>query len=413
MKALRFERNVPRYAAATAAARVKAGGGARVGPLRLRDIDPPDLPGPDWRYIRPRLAGICGSDLSTIDGHSSRYFEPIVSFPFVPGHEVVADTESPDSPDPDSPDPNSPDRVVLEPVLGCVSRGVSPVCAACARGNLGSCERIAFGDLEPGLQSGFCSDTGGGWSTLMVAHASQLHPVPADMSDEAAVVIEPTACAIHGALRAAISEGDTVVVLGAGALGLLTLAAVRHFTMAGRVVAAAKHPVQRDLARQLGADVIVEPDETARAVRRVTGTLALGDGDIVRLTGGADHVLDCVGNEYSLAEGLRVVRPGGRITMIGMPGHVHVDLTGLWQREVELVGAYAYGTETFANGERRRTFDMAFELVREAELGRLLSASYPLARYTEAISHAANAGSRGAVRVAFDMRNERERTRHG
>ena len=144
MKALEFERNVPRYAAAMVAGRAVPGGGARVGPLRLRDLDPPDLPGPDWVRIRPRLAGICGSDLSTIDGTSSRYFEPIVSFPFVPGHEVVADRVGTDG----------TDRVVLEPVLGCVARNISPPCAACARGDLGNCERIAFGDLEPGLQTG-------------------------------------------------------------------------------------------------------------------------------------------------------------------------------------------------------------------------------------------------------------------
>ncbi len=84
MKALRFERNVPRFAAAMAAGRLTPGGGAKVGPLRLRSIDPPTLPGPGWVGILPRLSGICGSDLSTIDGHSSRYFEPIVSFPSCP-----------------------------------------------------------------------------------------------------------------------------------------------------------------------------------------------------------------------------------------------------------------------------------------------------------------------------------------
>jgi hypothetical protein len=76
----------------------------------------------------------------------------------------------------------------------------------------------------------------------------------------------------------------------------------------------------------------------------------------------------------------------------------------LWQREIELVGAYAYGTETLADGTRRRTFDVAFELVAAAGLGRLVSATYPLERYREAISHAAEAGSRGAVKVAFDLR---------
>ena len=108
MKALQFERKPARYVAARVASEVLPGGGARVGPLRLVDIDPPDLPGPDWVRIRPRLAGICGSDLATIDGRSTRYFDPIVSFPFVPGHEVVADSDD-------------QTRVVVEPVLGCVA----------------------------------------------------------------------------------------------------------------------------------------------------------------------------------------------------------------------------------------------------------------------------------------------------
>ena len=92
MKALRFSRNEGRYAAAMVASRLRAGAGAAVGPLSLIDDDAPDLPTEDWVRVYPRLAGICGSDLSTLDGHASRYFEDFVSFPFVPGHEVVADT---------------------------------------------------------------------------------------------------------------------------------------------------------------------------------------------------------------------------------------------------------------------------------------------------------------------------------
>jgi threonine dehydrogenase-like Zn-dependent dehydrogenase len=402
VKALRFERHLARYAAAAAAGRVVPGGGARVGPLRLRAIDPPELPGPGWVHVKPRLSGICGSDLSTIDGRASRYFEPIVSFPFVPGHEVVADRAGSDG----------DRRVVLEPVLGCVSRGIDPPCAACREGALGNCERIAFGEVSPGLQTGFCSDTGGGWSTLMAAHESQLHDVPPTLTDEAAVMVEPTACAVHAVVSAGIAEGDTVVVLGAGTLGLLAVAAVRHFTPAGQVVAVAKHALQRDLVRQLGAHTVIAPGEIARGVRRATGTMALGDGDIVRLTGGADHVVDCVGSAQSVADALRVVRPRGRVTLVGMPGQVNLDLTGLWQREIHLVGAYAYGTETLDEPpERRRTFELAFELVEAADLGRLVTATYPLARYDEAISHAANAGARGAVRVAFDLRDEKERSR--
>jgi len=401
VRALVYRRRPLRFAAAAAAGRLAPGAGAGVGPLDFDDVDAPSLPGPGWVRIAPRLSGICGSDLATIDGRSSRWFEPVVSFPFVPGHEVVADVVD----DAAAAEAGvAPGRVVLEPVLGCVTRGITPTCGACASGNLGNCERITVGDLAPGLQSGFCCDTGGGWGSTMVAHVSQLHPVPEGFDDADAVMVEPTACAVHAALTSGIADGDTVLVIGAGTLGLTTLAAVRHLTRAGTVVAVAKHPHQRQWARQLGADVVAGHHETARAVRRVTGTLAVGDGPIDRLAGGADVVLDCVGSADSLADALAVVRPRGRITLVGMAGHTRVDLTGLWQREVTLAGAYAYGTEDLPDGTRRRTFDLAFELVAAAGLGRLVSASYPLARYREAIAHAADAGSRGAVKVAFDLR---------
>jgi threonine dehydrogenase-like Zn-dependent dehydrogenase len=394
VKALRFERKPLRFAAANVASRWAPGRGATYGPLELTDIDPPTLPGRDWVRLRPRLAGICGSDLATIDGTASRYFEPIVSFPFVPGHEVVADTDD-------------DRRVVVEPVLGCVTRGIEPPCGPCARGDLGNCERLAFGRLEPGLQSGFCADTGGGWSTFMVSHESQLHPIADAMSDEAAVMVEPTACAVHAALAAGVDAGDVVVVSGAGTLGLLCVAALRHLTAAGTIVCAAKHPEQRRWAAALGADAACAPDALGRLVRRLTGSMAYGD----QLTGGADAVLDCVGSEASIAECLAVVAPRRRVTVVGMPATVKLNLTTLWHRETQLAGAYAYGTETLPSGERRRTFDLALELVKAARLERLVSASYPLADYRAAIEHAAEAGRRGAVKVVFDLTHERERYR--
>jgi threonine dehydrogenase-like Zn-dependent dehydrogenase len=393
MRALQFSRNLPKYAAARIASSMVPGRGAKHGPLRLANIDQHELPGPGWQQIRPRLAGICGSDLATIDGRSSRYFEPIVSFPFVPGHEVVADTAD-------------AKRVVLEPVLGCVARGITPPCRACASGALGNCERIAFGAIEPGLQSGFCCSTGGGWGTFMVAHESQLHFVPDSMSDEAAVMIEPTACAIHSALAAGVNPGDTVAIIGAGTLGLTTLAAIRAYTAPGTIAIGAKYPLQQRLARE-SAELVVEPHELIRAIRRITGSMAIGE----QLTGGADVVIDCVGSSESITSALRMVKPRGRVLVVGMPGGVSLDLTSLWHRETHLAGSYAYGTEQLADGTARRTFDMAFELVASARLERLVSALYPLDRYTEALEHAAQAGSRAAVKVCFDLRSERERNR--
>ena len=385
MKALRFSRSLPKFAAARVAGSLQPGGGARVGPLALVEAPDPVEPGPGWERVRPILAGICGSDLATVAGKSSRYFEPIVSFPFVPGHEIVGTTDE-------------GLRVVVEPVLGCAARGVTPPCPACAGGSLGRCEHLTIGHLKPGLQTGYCADTGGGWSTALMAHTSQLHRVPEALSDAAAVMVEPAACAVHAALRARVPGGGLVAVLGAGTLGLCTVAALRRFALPGTVIAGAKHPDQRRLARSLGADVAVEPGEVKRAVRRAARCLAVGE----RLSGGADVVLDCVGNAASIHEALAVTKPGGRVVLVGMPGPERLDLAPLWQREVELVGAYAYGTEELPDGRSARTFDLAFELAAAADLGRLVSARYSLERYREAIEHAATAGSRGAVKIVFE-----------
>lgn len=381
MKALVFSRKPAKFAAAMVAGRLAPGGGARVGPLALRDIDPPDLPGPGWVRVRPRLAGICGSDLATIDGTSSRWFEPIVSFPFTPGHEVVGELDD-------------GTRVAVVPVLSCVARGISPVCPACADGRINHCERIGYGNLEPGLQCGFCESTGGGWSTSMVAHESQLVPLPADLSDEAAVVIEPAACAVHAA---SLVDADQIALLGSGTLGLLTLAALRRLRPGAEILTTAKHPLQRDLANELGASTVVAPSELDRLVRSRTGSMRLDNG---QLGGGVEAVVDCVGSPESIAQGLRIAAPGSTIHTVGMPGVTTVDLTPLWQREVALKGTYAY---------ERADFDTALDLVRDLDLGRLVSATYPLRRYEDAIAHAATAGSRGAVKIAFDLRSERER----
>ena len=382
MRALVFERKIAKYAAARVAGVLAgAGSGVRVGPLRLAEVDEPELPGPGWVRVRPRLAGICGSDLATIDARSSRYFEPIVSFPFVPGHEVVGELDD-------------GTRVVVQPTLTCAARGVDPVCDMCAAERTNLCERTAFGHIEPGLQTGFCADTGGGWGLVLVAHESQLHRVPDGMSDEQAVLVEPTACAIH----AARSVGDdNIAVIGAGTLGLLTIAAIRHLEAPrGPLVATAKHPEQRRLAKELGADVVVEPDALERAVRASVRSFKVGD----QLTCGIDAVIDCVGSADSIAQALQVVAPGGEIVMLGMPGVTTVDLTSLWHREVRLRGSYAYTSEDFA---------AAFDLVRELSLEQLLSATYTLDRYREAVEHASAAGRRGAVKIAFDLRNERNR----
>jgi len=409
MKALVFERNLPRFAASRVVSLLGSGRGAGIGPLQLLETGPPDLPDDTWFHLTPLLSGICGSDLATLDGRSSRYFESLVSFPFVPGHEVVGVLEgggrdhaghalAPGA------------RAVIEPVLGCAPRHIHPLCPYCAEGATGLCGNVAFGALEPGLQTGFCADTGGGWSTApLCAHSSQLHAVPEAFSDEDAVMVEPTACAVHAVLSADVAEGDVVAVIGAGTLGLAVTAALHYLVGPGvpcTVTVGAKHVHQRSRAEALGADTVVSPDQLARAVRRQSGSLVVAG----RLTDGADVVFDCVGSSESITQALAMVRPRGRVVLVGMPGNVSVDLAPLWHRELTLVGAYAYGAETPPHAPApHRTFELAISLVASAGLGSLVSAAYPLERYEEAIAHAGAAGRRGAVKVVFDLRNRSNR----
>ncbi len=394
---LELYRSAPRFLTARAVgSRAPGLVAGPLAPIRLSTRPDPAPMHEGWVRVKPLLAGICGSDLSTIAGRSSFYFSPLVSLPFVPGHEVVG--ELLDDAGPDLP---AGHRVVLASVLGCAARGQRELCPNCAAGDYGRCDRVTVGDLKPGLQTGFCSDTGGGWSRLMLAHRSQLWAVPDGMDERTAVLIEPLACAIHAALRARVSEGDTVLVAGAGTVGLLTLIALRRFSHPGRVIVAAKHPRQRAAASSAGADDVVRPEHALKAVRRAGHAVKLTpDRGMEFLLGGVDVALECTGSASALDLCLRSTRAGGRVVVSGIPGS-GADLTPLWFRELELVGAYTSGMEEVGDG-RRHAFALALELANGLPtLDQLVGATYPLDRWREAIDHAMSAGRLGTFKVAF------------
>jgi threonine dehydrogenase-like Zn-dependent dehydrogenase len=388
-------RNVAKLGMARIASAISPATAARVGPLEYRSIDEPVVPGPGWYRVHTRLAGICGSDLSLVEGHASTYFEDWVSFPFVPGHEVVGELDD-------------GTRVVLEPVLGHEARGFDPPFDGAAPGDGDDYAHLATSGaglhLEPGIQTGFCCSTGGGWAPSFVAHETQLHRIGDDMPDERAVLVEPLAGGIHAALltwpTVADATDPVVAVLGAGTMGLAAVAGLRRYVPGVRIVVGARYPHQQAIARAFGADEVVRPDELPRAVRRMVGCHVVGG----HLTSGAHATIDAVGTAATVAECLRITRPRGRVVLLGMPADVTLDLTGLWHRETELKGAYTYGTETMPDGRRVRTFELALDTATAVGVERLLSATYRLADHVDAIAHAASAGRRGGVKVAFDLR---------
>ena len=399
MLALEMFRSLPRHLAARAVGgRVPGILTGPAAPLRLVNREEPRVTRPGWAHLSPRLSGICGSDLGAVSGRTSLYFSGLVSMPFVPGHEVVADLVDACE------DLPAGTRVVLDPVLSCAARGTDP-CDACRSGATNRCDRITVGHVAAGLQTGYCADTGGGWGGILSAHRSQLHPVPDELSDEQAVLVEPLACSVHTALRARVARGAHVLVSGAGAVGLFTTLALRELTSAGDITVVAKHGLQRDLARRFGATEVVEPAEVLRGVRRATRAFSVTP-EMGRpfLLGGVDISVDAVGSKESLETCLHITRSGGRVVLSGMPAAA--DLSAAWFRELEVVGSYASAArEPAADG--RGAFDLALELASASAMTSLPVVRYPLHRWREALDHAQSAGRLGTVKVAFDPRSTR------
>lgn len=372
MRALQIKRSPVKFGLARITSPVLP---ARISALDYRTIDDPSHPGPGWHRFDVHLAGICGSDLSLVEGHASAYFEDYVSFPFVPGHEVVGSVDG--------------TRYVLNPVLNAAARGLPHTADD-------DYAHYATGPLEPGIQTGFCCSTGGGWAPWLWAHESQLVPIPDTMPDERAVLVEPLAGGIHAAhLAGAAIEGVTrpiVAILGAGTMGLAALAGARRYLPAEtRIVVGARYPHQIAFAKAIGADEVVQASKLDLAVRRMAGCHLIGS----HLSSGAHVTIDAVGSSDSIADSLRVTRPRGRVVLLGMPADVKLDLTGLWHRETELKGVYTYTPEELT---------MAIDTADHFQAERLLSATYRLDDHDDALAHAATAGRRGAIKIAFDLR---------
>jgi threonine dehydrogenase-like Zn-dependent dehydrogenase len=405
MPSLVYRKSVPRYLLMRAGAkRIKNLETSRFSPLQLEDAPEPKLPTPEWVRVKPLLSGICGSDLGTLSADNSPYFSPITSPPFVMGHEVVGVVTE------DNSGFRAGERVVLEPALGCAARGIDPPCPYCASGRHALCLNVARGTVSPGIQTGFCRDTGGGWTRgTLVAHPTQLHRVPADLSDQAAVALEPLACAVHAALKAGPGPEDTTLVIGAGNIGLFTVAALRRLTDAGRIICVAKHERQREEALRLGADEVVHPKETYATLPGMLGTEAIKPelGKPV-VPGGAEKVLECVGAPGTMEDALRLTKPGGEVSLVGMPGaRSALDLTALWHKELTFTGTYAYGVEEY-RGKRTNSFDLAMEIAPQIKLETMVGPRFRLEQYRDAIAAARSSGRAGHVKVVFDHRGIRQ-----
>ena len=371
--------------------------------LRLTDVPVPDLPDDNWVVVKSKIAGICGSDLGFLRWKSMPSAEPYFQLPIIPGHELFGEVEAvgrrvatlrPGQ------------RVSIDPSLGCRERGFRKQCPQCKDGNPGICEHLAEGRLKPGILIGTCPDTGGGWGEYFVAHRRRLFPVPDTIGDDEASLLEPFSVCLRAVLNNPPRKRERVVVIGAGTIGLMNIAALRAVEPSCRVACVAKYPFQAELAGALGADDVIDArhDDVMERVGALADTKVykLSGGGAI-LAGGVRLVYDTVTSSLTLNQALRMVRGKGSLIVLGLAALPEgVDWTPVWMKEVSIVGSLTYGAEVF-QGKRADTFARAIELVarRRADLTPIQPHKYPLSQYRQALGQAARKKSSGAVKISF------------
>lgn len=387
MRAVVFDLSIPRYVVAKAVGKVALSlYDGDTSCLRIRDDLPePSLPADDWVRLRPIGCGLCGTDVATVYFKHPPSVSPYASFPFVPGHEVLAYVAEVGRA---VRGVREGDRVVVDPWLNCRVRATEP-CARCASGEYQVCERTALGPMK-GMILGGCADLPGGLADLMVAHESQLFPVPTYVTDGRAVLAEPLAVAVHAVLRNPPSAGERVLVIGGGPIAFCAVFSLAELGFDADITLYALDPTHLEKARSLGAHRALCPrdgqllDIAADLTRAPRLKPVLGRDF---LAGGFDRVFDCVGSAASLADAFAVTRPGGTIVMIGAAGVMpKLDLSFLWSKEIRLVGTLGYGFEE-RDGARRRTFDIAVDLLASANrpVEELVTHRFPFERVRDAL----------------------------
>jgi L-iditol 2-dehydrogenase len=275
-----------------------------IAPLTFRLTEIPiDEPGPGEVQVRVEAVGVCGSDLhawseGTVGSTPNVY-------PMILGHEpagTIVKTGAGVS-------GFAPgDRGALEPALYCYH------CEFCLSGHHNVCANIRF--LSNPHHPGFFRE----FVNLPVAN---FRPIPASVSLEEAALAEPLAIGIHSALLTSIRPGETVAVLGAGPIGLLTIAALRA-AGAERVWAVEPLAHRRELARAIGADAALEPAEAVEEILHATGQR------------GVDCAIDCAAGEDTTSQALQLARNAGRVALTGIHSTPFVAMDGSAMRRKEL-----------------------------------------------------------------------------
>lgn len=400
MRAIFVEKNLPKMLAVKTLRSAWPGVvWSPLSPARVVNLSEPDLPGPDWLRVRNLQCGVCASDLSLLFVKVDPGVAPAAlpgNTRFYLGHEVVGEvTET----GPDVTGMRVGDRVVMESRFSgptCFSQGIEPACRFCAAGQTRLCENASLGVGARGV--------GGGWGDGYTAHESEVFKLPPDVSIDQASLIEPMSVALHGVLRRPPEDGQQVLVIGAGIIGLLAVQMVKLVAPGSKLTVLARYPHQIQAATRLGADEVLSDGDLYEAVARVTGgRLYRAPMNRGMILGGFDRIYDCVGSRDTVFDGLRWARAGGAVVLLGITlGEMKVDLNPVWYQEVDLVGSHTFGLENW-HGRRAHTFELVTEMLQEGVLTTegLITHRFPFEAYKKAIATATDKRT-GAIKVTFD-----------
>jgi len=317
--------------------------------------------------LRIRRAGICGSDLHYFEDGYCGSFVP--SRPFVLGHELVGTVESVG---PGVIRPALGDRVVVNPARAC------GLCAQCRAGRANLCgNTVMLGSASS------TPPTDGAFAEFVSVRADQCHPLPAELSDGLAAMVEPFAVALHAVRRGGPIAGRRVLVTGGGPIGLLVAITARAF---GATPVVVSDPVasRRLGALNLAADATLDPlSPQAGAQSRVLAP------------DGFDCVFEASGSPAALRQAFGLARTGGTVVQIGTmpPEDVAIPANQLMVREIQLVGSFRYAD----------VFDDAIRLIASGRvnLEPLITGVWPLERLAEAFQSALERDS--AIKVHVTM----------
>lgn len=371
--------------------------------INLVDVPEPRLISQEWVRIRTIMSAISDMEESMIFGHEPPPYASFLTFPFVPGNEnlgIVTDTGE------GVEDIELGERVVVDPILACRARGVEPSCVSCSRGEPSGCRNFAGGVPGPGIMIGACRDTSGGWGDYFVAHRSQVRIVPQAMESSEAVLIPEFSRALRAVLQHPPAAGDSVLVVGAGSLGLLTLCALRVLGHEVDVILVAEHPFDPNLARTFGASEVIAgfgPGATYEEVAGLVGaSVYYPEAGRITMRGGADLVYETTGRGGQIEDAINFTGEGRRLVLMGMGYPQMIDASLLRFKGVRLETSLFSGVE-YMDGGSVLTFDLAMDLVGRYGLPseELVTHTFRLEEHAQAFDALWDKAHSRAVKVIF------------